>query len=152
MPPKCPQCGRFLSNAFIRALLDEPATCPRCGTTLNAEQFSGSDALAMAPPDGSVRPPDLPPESVRPTAEERDVLEGWDQPAEVIDLQARRGVPEPAVADRLRAMAVVMAAGVVGALLGALILRRHRRLGAILGTFAASMASRSPGAAAGRRP
>ncbi|MDQ4129389.1 MAG: hypothetical protein M3133_00100, partial [Actinomycetota bacterium] len=60
MPPKCPKCGRFLSNAFARALLTAPADCPRCDATLTAEQVYGSEALAQATalPVTSVRPPD----------------------------------------------------------------------------------------------
>ncbi len=137
MPPKCPKCGRFLSNAFARALLTAPADCPRCDATLTAEQVYGTQALARATglPVTSVRPPDLPPEVVRPTAEP-DVLEGWDRlGAERSDREARQGLLEPLRAGRLRAVTTIAAVGLIGALLGGLLLRR-RRLGGLAGTLA----------------
>lgn len=150
MPPKCPSCGRFLSNDLVQGLLAEPATCPRCERTLTADDFHGSEVLQHAPEPlaESVRPPDLPPETVRP----RDVLEGWDEApaAEVVALRSPRVAPGGATG----AVLAIVAAGVLGGLLGGLSAGRHRRLGAVVGTLlgaaGAALGLRRPGAPTSR--
>ncbi len=137
-PPQCPECGRFLSKDFVRGLLAEPAACPRCGTTLDAERFHGSEVLQTAPEPlaESVRPPDLPPETVRP-AEERDVLAGWDQPP-------APAAAEPAVAGDAgvaRAAGLIVGAGVLGGAIGALASRRRRLLLTVVGTLLGALAA-----------
>lgn len=145
MPPRCPECGRFLSNAFVQGLLAEPGACPRCATTLTADQFHGADALLQAPEPlaESVRPPDLPPESVRPSAD-RDVLAGWDQPASVEADRSGRAGGGAVAGVPVREVAGVVGAGIAGGLLGGLLgalLSRRRTLLAVIGTlFGAGLA------------
>ncbi len=143
-PPQCPECGRFLSRAFMVGLAEGPATCPRCEHELTADRFDPGDLPNTTPesaaptspttsePVRSVRPPDLPPSEV---ADERDVLEGWDRPeAEVIDLLERRvsiGGADPTVV-----AGTVLGAGLAGGLLGAIVARHHRPFGAIVGSLA----------------
>lgn len=45
-PPQCPECGRFLSKAFMVGLADGPAGCPRCDTSLDADRFDPADLPA----------------------------------------------------------------------------------------------------------
>lgn len=143
-PPQCPECGRFLSKAFMVGLADGPADCPRCETALTPDRFDPADlpasvsATEVEPPseapasDASVRPPDLPPSDVE---RGRDVLEGWDRPdAEVIDLLERRA--SVGGADPGTVIGTVLGAGVAGGLLGAVVARNHRSFGAIIGTLA----------------
>lgn len=143
-PPQCPECGRFLSNDFVQGLLAEDEPCPRCGSMLQAAQFRDSPAVQQAPEPlaASVRPPDLPPESVRRAEDGRDVLEGWDE---------RTGtLPDPdATAGRdelLVTVGTIVVAGVAGGLVGALVAPRHRSVGTAVGTLVAAAA-----AAAGSR-
>lgn len=146
-PPQCPECGRFLSKAFMVGLGDGAADCPRCETALTADRFDAadlpasvsateveppSDAVTDASADTSVRPPDLPPPDVE---SDRDVLEGWDRSdAEVIDLLERRA--SVGGADPTTVIGTVLGAGVAGGLLGAVVARNHRPFGAIIGTLA----------------
>lgn len=160
-PPQCPECGRFLSKAFMVGLADGPVACPRCEVDLTADRFAPDDlpqvgseepavreaeATAAAAeeaakavedaedeaPDASVRPPDLPPGDVEA---DRDVLEGWDRPdAEVIDLLERRasiGGADPSVV-----VGTLLGAGLAGGLLGAVVARNHRPFGALIGSLA----------------
>lgn len=148
MPPQqCPECGRFLKNAFVQSLGAEPTPCPRCETGLVAAMFgleepepaleeaAGPEVPAPSPAEASVRPPDLQPTQVRD--EPADVLESWD-----------RGVGAPSVVDRapFPMDAVVLAgAGLVGGLLGSLFGERGCRgavLGAAGGVFGAAVARR----------
>lgn len=158
MPPQCSSCGRFLSNAFVQGLLIEPADCPRCGTTLTADQFHDTQALQQAatqPPEPSVaagaepapaarsvRPPDLPTEAVT-RDEDRDVLEGWDRdrPAAA---EAGEWIDGAGTA---RAMATIVGAGVSCGLIAAVLAPRRRRdlfvaLATLLGAAVAVLAAR----------
>ncbi|MBW3561166.1 MAG: hypothetical protein KY437_01570 [Actinobacteria bacterium] len=160
-PPQCPECGRFLSKAFMVGLADGAVACPRCEVDLTAERFDPEDlpqgrseepaapeaeatgaaveeaakaveAVEDEAPDASVRPPDLPPGDVEA---DRDVLEGWDRPdAEVIDLLERRasiGGADPSVV-----VGTLLGAGLAGGLLGAVVARNHRPFGALIGSLA----------------
>jgi hypothetical protein len=129
VPERCPECGRFLSRGLVQSLLAEPAPCPRCASTLTAEMFHGSDALVHAPEPlaESVRPPDLPPGSVR-EPEERDVLAGWDLAPEPTERRTTITAP-------LTAAAAIIGAGVVGGLIGGLSARRHRSAASVVGTL-----------------
>lgn len=129
MPERCPECGRFLSRDLIQSLLAEPAPCPRCETSLSADMFHGSDALVHAPEPlaESVRPPDLPPGSVR-ADEERDVLAGWDLEPQPIE-------PPMSIAEPFTAAAAIIGAGVLGGLIGGLSSRRHRSAASVVGTL-----------------
>lgn len=147
-PPQCPECGRFLSKAFMVGLADGAADCPRCEAELTPDRFDPADlpasvsATEVEPPseaaaeapvsDTSVRPPDLPPSDVE---HDRDVLEGWDhQEAEVIELLERRASVGGAGPSTV--IGTVLGAGVAGGLLGAVVARNHRPFGAIIGTLA----------------
>lgn len=158
MPPQqCPECGRFLKNAFVQSLTTEPTPCPRCETDLVAAMFgleapqpgtvetAGADAPAAAhaadaadaadAAEPSVRPPDLQPTQVRD--EPAGVLEGWDRgvgPAPLVD---RAPFPMDAV--------VLAGAGLVGGVLGSLFGERGCRgavLGAAGGVLGAAVARR----------
>lgn len=144
MPPRCPECGRFLSHAFVEGLLAGPAPCPRCETTLEAEQFHGVDAAAAAPAPSaeSIRPPDLPPEEVRPRPE-RDPLEGWDRgegPTGGTHLELVERRTADIVAAPLGAALAIVGGGVLGGLVGGLATRQHRSVGAVIGTLAGASA------------
>lgn len=161
MPPRCPACGRFLSTDLVRSLHSEPAACPRCEVELTAEMFDvgttaeparlgaapvvGADPVVDADPsDGSpdrpsveappesVRPPDLPPDDVREVVGSDDVLAGWDHGPD-----ERTSEGEAVVA----LSASILAGGVVGGLLGGAVSRRHRSLGAVIGTVLGALAA-----------
>ncbi len=130
-PPQCPECGRFLSKAFMVGLTDGPEDCPRCEGSLTADRFD-PEALPASVAAASVRPPDLPPSDVDA---ERDVLEGWDRPdAEVIELLERRA--SVGGADPAAVIGTVLGAGLAGGVLGAIVARNHRPFGAVVGTLA----------------
>jgi hypothetical protein len=151
-PPQCPECGRFLRHTTVASLTAEPTPCPRCETGLVAAMFP--DVTSVRPPDlgtadataappspvsldtrGSVRPPDLVPVMVRD--EPRDVLAGWDVGADPAELERWRDDRAPFPQDA----AIVLGAGVVGGLLGALVAERRGRnvaLGAAVGAFGAA--------------
>lgn len=143
MPPaKCPECGRFLAKTFVADLASSPQPCPKCDTTLTAEQFS--DVVAAAPPAGTapstappaapaaVRPPDLDPVEVRVGEDgRRDPLDGWDTGhAAVYELDRFRAGRQPPPD-----AAILAGAGLAGALLGAATTRR-RGTGALVGLVA----------------
>lgn len=138
-PPQCPECGRFLSKAFMVGLADGAADCPRCEAALTPDRFDPADLPPSVPAteaepvsDTSVRPPDLPPPDLE---RDRDVLEGWDhQEAEVIELLERRA--SVGGAGPTTVIGTVLGAGVAGGLLGAVVARNHRSFGAIIGTLA----------------
>lgn len=165
---QCPECGRFLSGAFVEGLAVESTPCPKCETLLTASHFDLDGPGADARPDGAdeepagaaalrEEQPDLPestrdpvaaaaPTSVRPpdldpTDVRDDVLADWDRPgADVLDLAARR-TDTSAPPDA----AVVAGAGAAGLLLGALLSDRRTRgglLGLLLGVVAAAAARR----------
>jgi hypothetical protein len=122
LPAQCPDCARFLAKAFVAGLAEGPAPCPKCGTELTAAMFTEA-----APDDApSVRPPDLAWDAVQ--GDDRDPLAGWDTGGAVFDIadyRDRRLQPPPDGA-------IVLGAGLFGALLGGLLARR-RGLGALLG-------------------
>lgn len=133
MPPpsQCPSCGRFLKRALVESLAQAPAPCPGCGTELVAGMFDGGSGRApTSEPSApvSVRPPDLEPGSVRD--ESSDVLAGWDEGGEVVDLDRWRADRPPFPVDA----AVVGGSAVVGATVGAVTDRRRAR-GAVLGAL-----------------
>ncbi len=151
-PPQCPECARFLSNAFVVGLGDEPAPCPRCGTVLTVDADGApvpaseaapaetAPAGATAPPAAeprevpeppSVRPPDLPAAAVR----DRDVLEGWDEEA----LPGRAPAEgTPILGFTPAELGTIVGAGLVGGLMGAWLAGEYRRLGATVGAAAAA--------------
>jgi hypothetical protein len=168
-PPRCPECGRFLKSTMVELLTSTPTPCPRCGTGLVATMFpehhtvEGDDGAAAsvrppdlhastrpsAPPagapavvddvrgDGSIRPPDLVPVMVRD--EPRDVLAGWDEGLDASDPDRWREDRAPFPTDAV----VVLGAGAVGALLGALVGPRRARnaaLGGVGGVVVAAVA------------
>ncbi len=144
MPPRCPECGRFLSKAFVEGLLAEPAACPRCATTLQAELFHGEDGPAPPPEPSreSVRPPDLPPDEVR-SEPDRDPLEDWDRgggPTTDTRLELVERAGGDLVAAPVGAALAIVGGGVLGGLVGGLATRRHRSVGAVIGTLAGASA------------
>lgn len=129
MPPEqCPECGRFLAKAFVAGLAAGPAPCPKCATALTGAQFGLGDEA----------PPPLTPATTAAAAPAVDPLEGWDRPdADVVDLDTVRGHQPPPDG------AIVLGAGVAGALIGAALTHRSLRgtaLGATLGAAAAGAA------------
>lgn len=153
MPEQCPECARFLSNDLVESLADAPAPCPQCETTLTAAMFA-EDPVTDAAPDStadtvdgatapasdatasSVRPPDLDAPLLAPDG--HDPLAGWDEGSEVSELPGlrrdQRGLDTEAMA------VVAGGAGVLGALLGALVADRRGR-GAVLGGLLAALAA-----------
>lgn len=158
MPPQqCPECGRFLKNAFVVDLASQPAACPGCDVELTATMFEDADgpppppaeALAAATDarasagtgvrdlaDASVRPPDLVPEDVR---DDPDPLAGWDVGAPQVGLPVvdRRPFPTDTV--------VIAGAGALGLAAGLLAGRRRGRdaaVGALIGVVVAGVARR----------
>ncbi len=104
MPPhQCPGCGRFLRNALVDALGEGARPCPGCGEELTSTRSGG---------DVSVRPPDLPLDSVGATG---DVLAGWDVGADDDEVASWQLDRRPAPIDAT----IVLGAGTVGLLLGA---------------------------------
>lgn len=148
MPVQCPECGRFLRNEFVTGLSGGAAACPRCATTLTATMFTVSGAgvspearpvMRTDPPGQSVRPPDLPARDPH-DIDEIDVLAGWDIPttgsfkreADVVDLAGWRRDQQGFPVDA----AVLAGSGIAGAVLGALLSRDHRGVGATVGALA----------------
>jgi hypothetical protein len=121
-PEQCPECGRFLKQAFVTGLADAAAPCPRCGTELSLDRLAEGRPGPEPVGDASVRPPDLRPDAVRDLA---DPLAGWDVgvPAGTAAVRDERPFPIDTV--------VVVGAGIVGGLLGALLGRRTVRDGAL---------------------
>ncbi len=133
MPPEqCPECGRFLAKAFVAGLASGPAPCPKCATELTGAQFGLGDA---APPPA---PPAATAAATPAAGSAGDPLAGWDAPgADVVDLDAVRGHQPPPDG------AILLGAGVAGAVIGAALTRRSLRgtaLGAVLGAAAAGAA------------
>jgi hypothetical protein len=89
---------------------------------------------------GSVRPPDLAPESVRDR--DADVLAGWDRGADAEEIASWRRDRRPFPTDTV----VVLGAAASGVLLGLLADRGHRTRGALLGGLGGLV-----GAGVGRR-
>jgi hypothetical protein len=165
VPPKqCPECGRFLKNAFIQALGDRGTACPRCDRTLTAAMFEdevltggrtipvpaggssddpgdggplgGSEAPEVHEPDEvSVRPPDLEPDAVRDRT--LDVLAGWDVGVSEAEVAAWRQDRRPFPTDTVS----LIGAGATGLLLGLLLVPQHRVRGASLGALAGVVGS-----------
>ena len=162
-PPQCPECGRFLSKAFMVGLADGPVACPRCETDLTADRFDPDDLPeALAGSEEAVDPEaeataaaagvaagavedaqrEEPDTSVRPpdlppgdVDTDRDVLEGWDRPdAEVIDLLERRA--SVGGADPSVVVGTLVGAGLAGGVLGAVVARNNRSFGALVGSLA----------------
>lgn len=151
-PMQCPSCGRFLKNDLVASLEDAPAPCPRCGELLHPDAFvpdgaGGRDEVAEREvaeaehevaeaevevaghedvEERSVRPPDLAPEAVRDAP--RDVLVGWDVDADAAEIASWRRDRRPFPADTV----VVLGAGAVGAVAGALV-DGHRRESTVSG-------------------
>jgi hypothetical protein len=155
---RCPHCGRFLSRGFIASLADRSVPCPRCGVELDharltPEGASVADEAAGDPPgpertvadaplpeaaeqDGSVRPPDLPPDTVRD-----DVLAGWDVGVGPAEMAGWRDDHRPFPVDTV----VVAGAAATGLVLGAVLDRRHGRgaaVGAMVGAIAGAATRR----------
>jgi hypothetical protein len=146
VPPKqCPECRRFLVDAFIEALDVSGTPCPRCGGTLTASMFEDGDAQVLVPAGGagdevSIRPPDLEPEAVRDRS--LDVLAGWEVGVGEAEIASWRQDRRPVPVDTL----TVLGAGAAGVLLGLLLVPQRRVRGASLGALAGIV-----GAAAVRR-
>lgn len=125
MPPvQCPECGRFLANAFVMGLLTEPNDCPKCGTRLSAANFPDKLGQAAAP-DGPAEEPAAAAElrsDEPPPATPGDPLWDWDGGG------PNQAAPSEPVPDA----AVIAGSGAAGALLGALLSRR-RVSGAVMG-------------------
>jgi hypothetical protein len=140
-PIQCPECGRFLANAFVAGLADAPAPCPGCGARLTADAVGTASADAVATPDESGRSSPEPPDEVAdpevdgdPDAADADVLDGWDPDGgPTAWLDDRPPFPEDA--------AWVGGAAAAGALLGLIVGRRPLRgllVGSVLGAGAAA--------------
>ena len=142
----CPECGRFLENAFVDALARSDAVCQHCDAILTASMFDstvGSDDVAevearaapvLVPEDASddeisVRPPDLEPDMVRDRS--LDVLAGWDVGVGEAEVASWRRDRRPVPVDTL----VVVGAAVTGLLAGLLLVPQHRARGASLGAL-----------------
>lgn len=158
MPPKqCPECGRFLSRAFIASLKVETAPCPKCATPLPAALFGVPEAdvaptgrdeepanaaqlraeTPMMSEDLTDPPPPPPPTvaSSTPASPPASTLAGWDD-HETLEPSAGGAPPDAAI---------VAGAGVFGALVGMLVASRRGRgglLGLIAGVLAAAVARR----------
>jgi hypothetical protein len=133
---QCPECGRFLTQAFVAGLAEAAAPCPRCGTELSLDRLAESRTGPEPVGDTSVRPPDLRPDAVRDLD---DPVAGWDVGVPVGTAAVRDERPFPT--DTV----VVAGASLLGALLGALLGRRTVR-DAVLGALGGAV-----GAAAVRR-
>jgi hypothetical protein len=141
-PTACPRCGTGLVAAMFDAPADGSVPDPsRPAPTATDERSVRPPDLGRADPattrvlevtgrgPGSVRPPDLPPVTVRD--EPRDVLEGWDVGVDPAELDRWRHDRPPFPTDT----AIVAGAGVAGALIGAFAADRRAR-GALLGGLA----------------
>lgn len=145
MPPEqCPECGRFLSNAFVTGLAAADAPCPKCETTLVAAMFSVAETDVAevepaVPTSGAVRPPDLEPQASGATVRPPDQshLAGWDTggaPVTTIDPSEHRGF-DPVV------FGVLTAGGALAGLgLGGLLASKRRGLGATFGVIVGAAA------------
>lgn len=149
MPPvQCPNCGRFLKNAFVASLAEAAAPCPGCEQQLRPEMFGEDPSGPLSPTERaeqelhhdprpergadeapSVRPPDLEPADVR----DDDVLRGWDA-GEAVRAAGPSEDRAPFPIDTV----VVAGAGVAGLLVG-VALGRDRRVAAGAGGAAAGM-------------
>lgn len=130
MPPEqCPSCGRFLRDALVETLDERGARpCPHCGEPLTA-------AAVLTDEDGSVRPPDLPPDEVRAAPD--DVLVGWDLGVSAAEIESWRADRRPVPVDTI----VVAAGALVGGGVGAAVDKRRVRggaLGLLVGTVLAA--------------
>lgn len=137
MPVQCPECARFLSNAFVAGLQKGPAPCPKCETELRSQQFEDAEGNATTPVadrgstgsavagEGSVRPPDLAPATVRDGGP--DPLAGWDRHGDAGPMVGLGPEHDPAATG-----AAIGVGGVVGALIGAVAADRSV-LGALVG-------------------
>lgn len=129
-PEQCPDCGRFLSKAFVTGLAEADASCPKCGTTLTASTF-GVVTEDPIPPDAPAPSQDRTPD---PTSDAPDVLSGWDQ--EVLGTRiGEAAIDESGPLVALPAEAA-LGIGVVCAGAGFVIARRHPVWGAVLGAAA----------------
>lgn len=158
MPPaQCPECGRFLKRSLVTGLAETPAPCPACGAELRADMFAREPVAAAASPasatsdvaaddtavdaaasdgdEGSVRPPDLAPQTVRDDAS--DVLAGWDVGAGPDEVAGWRDDTPPFPIDA----AVVLGLGAAGMLMGWAVGRDRRLRGALAGAFAGAVAA-----------
>jgi phage FluMu protein Com len=139
---RCPHCGRLLSRGFVASLADRSVPCPRCGADLDVTNLATDVATAPdevaavtaasdeAASDTSVRPPDLPPDTVRD-----DVLAGWDVGLGPADMARWRDDHRPFPVDTV----VVGGAAAAGLVLG-VVLDRRRGRGAVLGAVVGAIA------------
>ena len=171
MPAKCPECGHFLRNDFVRDLATRPAPCPRCGTVLTPDRFPADvmaeiDAARPSPQDevaadapsapvvpivpgdpmivASVRPPDLPPASVRAT----DPLDGWDEA--MVGPPTDGGLRAALLDGGLVRIAAVAGAGLAGGVAGRALAKEHRGLGALAGGLVGAGAALAASSRGGR--
>jgi hypothetical protein len=135
-PTQCPECGRFLANAFVTGLADAPAPCPRCGAELTAgsvgtdTEVAGAERASAGAGDDSSAPVQVDDgDEVDADDAGADVLAGWDSDgAPTAWLDDRAPFPEDA--------AWVGGAAAAGAVLGLILDRRAVRgllLGSVLG-------------------
>lgn len=142
MPPEqCPACARFLKVAFVAGLGTQPKPCPNCDEDLTAAMFADDPTPSTAPgdPHASVRPPDLPPETVRDTS--GDVLVGWDLGVSAREVAGWREDRRPRPVDTW----VIVGGAASGLALGAVLDRRRARgaaLGVLAGTVVAGVVRR----------
>lgn len=120
MPPaQCPECGRFLSKAFVSALTDEPSPCPGCQTPLMGADFGSSRKASDPTPENTAADP----------------LAGWDD-GRVVDIDDWRS----GAADGPSDAAVVGLGAVVGAIIGLLLGPRRSLFRALLGAVVGASA------------
>ncbi len=125
MPPKqCPECGRFLKNAFVEALTDSGDPCPGCGQALTRSQFTHDGAAETSGSATISRAVDT-----SGAADDPDVLAGWDPHGVESSWQDDRPPPPTD-------LAAVAAGAAGGGLLGLIVTSRRIRgalIGAVLG-------------------